>query len=115
MPTAPSSDPANTANITILGPGTAYNSSGAYTGAANLQTSSETIPVYTQSEGTAANSSATVTYTRTTNVSQAPLTNTSPTSTSTTSLDVVQLTVTASYVFLGKTYTTSMSTLRSPD
>ena len=119
VPLAPNADPttlAATPMLPILGPATSYSTTtSAFTGA-NVQTSSENIPVYTQSDGTSANNSANVTYTRTTTVSTTPLSYGTPTTpTSATSLNVVLFTVSVSYVFHGSTYATSMTTLRSPD
>jgi hypothetical protein len=116
VPSAPSADPVNTASRTILGATTNYNtSSGAFTGGSNFQTSTETIPVYTQSTGTAAAKSANIVYTRVSKVSPAPLYSATASQTSTTSLNVIEFTVTTTYTFKGRTYSTSMSTLRSPD
>lgn len=119
VPMAPNADPTSktaTPTLAILGETTNYNTTtGAFTGGNNLQTSTETIPVYTQSDGTSANKSANVTYTRTTTVSPSSLMYATPTTTTTTSLNVVQFTVSVSYVFHGQTYTTAMSTLRGPD
>ena len=113
VPAVASADPSNTAACTILGTAANYSATtGAFTGG-TLQTSSETIPVYTQSEGTAANKSPNVTYTRATTVWQAPLANISGASTA--SLYVVAMTVNVSYTFRGQTYATAMSTLRSPN
>ena len=109
VPLAPSADPTNTAQQTILGPATSYNSSGTFTGGANTQTSTEKIPVYTQSTGTAATNSANVTYNRTCNVTFAPLYN------GVNSLNLVEFTVTVNYTFRGRSYTTSMSTMRGSD
>jgi type II secretory pathway pseudopilin PulG len=115
VPSAPSADPVNTANRTILGAATSYNSTGSFTGGANYQTSTETIPVYTQSTGTAAAHSANVTYTRVSNVTQAPLYSATASQQTATSLYIMEFTVTVTYTFRGQTYTTSMSTMRSPD
>ncbi len=127
VPAAPNSDPttnaaSNTPTFAILGAITNYNTtSGAFTGGNNLQTSlvsgaSENIPVYTQSDGTSAMNSANVTYTRTTTVSPAGLVYaTSGTGTTATSLNAVVFTVNVSYVFHGQTYSTFMTTMRSPD
>jgi type II secretory pathway pseudopilin PulG len=115
VPSAPSVDPVNTANRTILGPTTSYNSAGSFTGGANYQTSTETIPVYMQVGGTAAAKSANVTYTRVSTVTQAPLYSATASQTTTTSLYVVEFTVTVTYSYRSRTYTTSMSTMRSPD
>ena len=116
---APNSDPVTSpanGTLAILGPTTAYSTtSSAYTGASNLQTSTETIPVYTQSDGTSASSSANVTYTRTTTVAPSGLMYATAAGNTTTSLNVILFTVTVSYVFHGTTYSTSMSTLRSPN
>ena len=114
VPLAPSADPVNTASRAILGASTNYNTSGAFTAGANYQTSTETIPIYTQSDGTAAAKSANVTYVRTSTVSPTALVSTSGVTTGT-SLNVVQFQVTVKYVFRGRSYSTSMSTLRGPD
>lgn len=121
MPAAPNADPTTNgtnATLPILGlaavsPATTdYNvNTGAYTSGTGHQTSSENIPIYTQSDGTSAKGSANVTYTRTTTVSPTTLTYAAKN----TSLNLVLFTVTVSYVFHGQTYSTSMSTLRSPD
>ena len=109
LPSAPSSDPTNTTACTILGSTSNYTANG-YNGGNNLQTSSEKIPIYTQTTGTTASKSPAVTYTRTTAVTPVALN-----STSGTSLSLLQFTVTVSYVYRGQTYTTSMVTLRGPD
>ena len=119
VPMAPNADPSTiVASPTwpILGPATDYNTTtSAYSGGSNLQTSTENIPVYTQSDGTSAANSANVTYTRTTTVSPANLMYATGVITTTTSLNLVLFTVTVSYVFHGQTYSTSMSTLRGPN
>jgi len=89
-----------------------YNTTtGAFTGGANYVTSTENIPVYTQTDGTSANASANVTFKRVTTVSPTTLTYLAKLS----SLNIVQFTVTVSYVFHGQTYSMSMTTLRGPD
>lgn len=118
VPLAPNADPvAKVANPTlpILGPATSYSTTtGAFSGS-NAQTSTETIPIYTQSDGTSAQNSANVIYTRTTTVTPSGLTYTTPAAATAISLNVVLFTVTVSYVFHGQSYSASMSTLRSPD
>ena len=109
VPLAPSADPTNTASKAILGAATYYSSTGAFTGGANFVTSTENIPVYTQSTGTAASNSANVTYTRKCTVTPEAY------SYGLVPLNLVEFTVTVSYVFRGQTYTTSMSTMRGPD
>lgn len=115
LPMAVNADAATKATVLtlpILGAATNYNTTtGAFTGGSNYQTSTETIPIYTQSDGTSAKASANVVYTRTTTVSPTSLTYAA----NSTSLNIVLFTVTVSYVFHGQTYTTSMNTLRSPD
>ncbi len=119
VPLAPNSDPTTIAaspTLPILGATTLYNTTtSAYSGANNLQTSTENIPIYTQSDGTSAMSSANVTYTRTTTVTPSGLLYATATGNTTTSLNIMLFTVTVSYVFHGTTYSTSMSTLRSPN
>ena len=118
---APNLDPtSNTTSPTlaILGTAANYNTtSGAFTGGSNLQTSSENIPIYTQSDGTSASASANVTYTRTTTVSPTSLTYsyTSTGATTTSTLNAVLFTVTVSYLAHDQTYSTTMSTLRNSD
>ena len=113
LPSAPSSDPSNTAACTILGTAANYTS-GVYSGGSNLQTSSETIPIYSLTSG--ASGGAAVTYKRTTTVTPAGLTYYDVSKSSyTTSLYLLQFTVTVSYVYRGTTYSTSMVTLRGPD
>ena len=114
LPSAPSSDPSNTAACTILGTAANYKS-GVYSGGSNLQTSSETIPIYSYTSGVSGG--AAVTYKRTTAVSPAALTyyNGTTSAATTTSLNLLQFTVAISYVYRGKTYGTSMTTLRGPD
>ena len=119
VPLAPNSDPTSIAanpTLPILGAATNYSTTtSAYSGGSNLQTSTENIPIYTQSDGTSASNSANVTYTRTTTVSPANLYYSTAVLTTTTSLNVVLFTVTVSYVFHGQSYSTSMSTLRAPN
>ena len=118
VPMAPNADPTtNSASPTlpILGAATTYSTtSGAYNGGANTQTSSENIPVYTQSDGTTANNSANVTYNRVTKVSPSTYTYITPTG-AVASLDLVVFTVTVSYAAHDQTYSTTMSTMRSVD
>ena len=115
VPIAPNADAATkaaTPMVAILGATTNYNTtSGAFTGGSNFQSSTETIPVYTQSDGTSARNSANVTFTRTTTVSPTTLNYAAKG----TSLNLVLFTVNVSYVFHGTTYATSMTTLRGPD
>lgn len=119
VPLAPNSDPTTvtaTPTLPILGPAADYNTTtSAYSGASGLQTSIENIPIYTQSDGTSANNSANVTYTRTTTVSPAGLMYNAAGVATTTSLNVMLFTVTVSYVFHGQTYSTSMNALRTPN
>lgn len=113
LPTAPSSDPAATADRTILGTASNYTS-GAL--AASTQTSTESIPISTKSESTAASPGATVVYTRTSSLTAGGLSALGTDgSTSTKSLNTVLFTVNVSWTFRGSTYATSMSTLRAPD
>ena len=122
LPLAPNADAttkAATPTIGIFGPTTDYNTStGAFTAGTNVQTTTETIPIATQSDGTTVGSSS-VTYTRTTTVTPAALTLSTEasgvvTSTATT-LGMIQFAVNVSYVFHGTTYSMSMNTLRGPD
>ena len=116
LPSAPSSDPSpsNNAAFAILGTAANY-SSGVYSGGSNLQTSSETIPIYAYATGTTGG--AAVTYKRTTTVSPVGLTYYNGTNSvaTATSLYLLQFTVTVSYVYRGTTYSTSMTTIRGPD
>ena len=112
FPTAPSAVP-NATPCAILGTSANYSGS-AFTGN-NLQTSIETIPIYTKSEATDANY-GTVTYTRTSTVTPASLNVLAPDgSTGSSSLNVLQFTVAVSWTFRGSSYSTSMTTLRYPD
>ena len=79
-----------------------YNTTtGAFTGGANYVTSTENIPVYTQSDGTSANGSANVMlHARDDGL---PDDVRSPTLAKLSSLNIVQFTVTVSYVFHGTT------------
>ncbi len=108
----PGSDPKlSTSYYYLLGPSGSYDSSGKYTGTGTAQTTSETVQVYVQQDGT----TSTVPGTRTTTVSLAPLTNAVSSGTAGTSLRVVTFTVTVTYTYRGKSYSYSMYTLRSPD
>ena len=119
MPMAPNADAATKATVTtvaILGTASNWNAaSSTYVGGSNLQTSTETIPVATQSENTTLSNAANVTYTRTTTISPAPLYYIAGSVQTTTSLNVLQFNVTVSYVFHGQTYSTFMNTLRGPN
>ncbi len=119
VPMAPNSDPTTitaSPTLAILGATTAYSTTtSALNGTTSAQTSTENIPIYTQSDGTSAKSSPNVTYTRTTTVAPSGLMYATAAGNTTTSLNVVLFTVSVSYVFHGTTYSTSMSTLRSPN
>ena len=100
LPAVPSSDPGSTAALYILGTASNYTA-GSFNGSANYTTSTESIPVFTQSESTSGSSGETI-YTRTTTVSP-------------TTYGVVQFTVTVSFAYRGQTYSTSITTLRGSD
>ena len=119
FPAAPSADPtvSSPTPCPILGTSSNYTS-GAFTGS-NVQTSKETIPVLMQSENTLTSGASNVTYTRTTTVSPAAFylmtASGGKVSATTTSLNMIQMTVTVSWIYRGTTYSTSMSTLRAQD